>query len=191
MTSSSPQLITSPFPLPLSHSHLLNTLTSSSPQLTAFSISYLNPMLGFFFSLHVVPIVLLLFESQRYVLFPLVSDWLYWVSYFYLFIFFLVFLFCSIYIFFFFFGFWCSLFRWFYNFVVPKIFSSNVLIVVLTLFVFLFILMLYNIRLIRLYIFPVHRTGLWLVLLMPYGNDVKMYKIMTYQTPPNRHFASP
>ena len=29
------------------------------------------------------------------------------------------------------------------------------------------------------------------ILLMPYGNDVKMYKIMTYQTPPNRHFASP
>jgi hypothetical protein len=29
------------------------------------------------------------------------------------------------------------------------------------------------------------------ILLMPYENDVKMYKIMTYQTPPNRHFASP
>jgi hypothetical protein len=61
------------------------------------------------------------------------------------------------------FGFWCSLFRWFYNFLVPKLFSSNVLIVVLTSFVFLFILMLSNIRLITLDIFLVHRTGLRLV----------------------------
>jgi hypothetical protein len=77
LTSSSPQLITLPFHLPLSHSHLLNSLTSSSPQLIAPPISYLNLMLGFFFfSLHVVPIVLLLFESQRCVLSPLVSDWL-------------------------------------------------------------------------------------------------------------------
>jgi hypothetical protein len=114
---------------------------------------------GIFFSLHVVPIVLLLFESQRCVLSPLVSDWLYRVSCFYLFIY-LVFLFCSIFLVF---GFWCSLFRSFYNFVVPKFFSSNVLIVVLTSFVFLFILMLYNIRLIRLDIFLVHRTGLRLV----------------------------
>ena len=44
----------------------------------------------------------------------------------------LVFLFCLIFLFF---GFWCFLFRWFYNFVVPKLFSSNVLIVVLTSFV--------------------------------------------------------
>ena len=73
----------------------------------------------------------------------------------------LVSLFCSIFLFF---GFWCSLLPWLYNFVVPKLFSSNVLIVVLTSFVFLFILMLYNIRLIRLDIFPVHRTGLRLVI---------------------------
>ena len=106
-----------------------------------------------------VPIVLLLFESQKCVLSPLVSDWLCRISCFYLFIY-LVFLLCSIFLFF---GFWCSLFRWFYNFVVPKLFSSNVLIVVLTSFVFLFILMLYNIRLIRLNIFPVHRMGLLLV----------------------------
>ena len=117
----------------------------------------------FFFSLYVVLIVLLLFESQRCVLFPLVSNWLCRVSCFYLFIY-LVFLFCSIFLFF---GFWCSLFCWFYNFVIPKLFSSNVLIVVLTSFDFLFILILYNIRLIRLYIFSVHRTGLRLVLMMP------------------------
>ena len=108
-----------------------------------------------------VPIVLLLFESQRCVLSPLVSDWLYRVSCFYLFIY-LVFLFYSIFLFF---GFWCSLFRWFYNFVVPKLFSSNFLIVVLTSFVFLFILMFYNIRLIRLDIFFMHYTGLRLVIL--------------------------
>ena len=58
--------------------------------------------------------VLLLFESQRCILSPLVSNWLCQVSCFYLFIY-LVFLFCSIFLFF---GFWCSLFRWFYNFVV-------------------------------------------------------------------------
>ena len=52
------------------------------------------------------------------------------------------------------------MFHWFYNFVVPKLFSSNVLIVFLSLFVFLFILMLYNIRLIRSDIFSVHRTSL-------------------------------
>ena len=97
----------------------------------------------FFFSLHVIPIVLLLFKSQRCVLYPLVSDWLCRISCFYLFIYF-VFLLCSIFLFF---GFWCSLFHWFYNFVVPKLFSSNVPIVILTLFVFLFILMLYNIKL--------------------------------------------
>ena len=106
-------------------------------------ISYLNPMLRFFLSLHVVPIILLLFKSQRCVLSPLVSDWLCRISCFYLFIYF-VFLFCLIFLFF---GFWCSLFHWFYNFVVPKLFSSNIPIVVLTLFVFLFMLMLYNIRL--------------------------------------------
>ena len=64
------------------------------------------------------------------------------------------------------FGFWCSLFYWFYNFVVPKLFSSNVLIVVLTSFVFLFILMLYNIKLIRLDIFLVYLTGLRLVIII-------------------------
>jgi hypothetical protein len=87
----------------------------------------------------------------------------------------LVFLLCSIFLFF---GFWCSLFRWFYNFVVPKLFSSNVLIVVLTLFVFLFILMLYNIRLIKLDIFPVHRTGLRLILI---NSDVTLVKVKTLE----------
>ena len=88
LTFSFPQLITSPFHLPLSHSHLLNSLTSSSPQLIAPPISYLNPMLRFFFSLHVVPIVLLLFKSQRFIIFPLVFYWLCRVSCFYLFIWF-------------------------------------------------------------------------------------------------------
>ena len=73
LTSSSPQLITSSFHQPFSPSHLLNYLNSSSPQLIAPPISYLNPVLGFFFSLSMVPMVLLLFESQRCVLFPLVS----------------------------------------------------------------------------------------------------------------------
>ena len=49
-------------------------------------ISYLNPMLRFFLSLHVVPIILLLFKSQRCVLSFLVSDWLCRISCFYLFI---------------------------------------------------------------------------------------------------------
>ena len=118
-----------------------------------------------------MPIVLLLFESQRCVLSPLVSDWLCWVSCFYLFIY-LVFPLCSIFLFF---GFWCSLFRWFYNFVVPKLFSSNVLIVVLTSFVFLFILMLYNII---LDIFPVHCTSLRLVLI---NSDVTLVKVKTFE----------
>jgi hypothetical protein len=73
LTSSSPQLIISHFHLLLSPSHLLNFLTSSSPQLIVLRISYLNPVLGFFFSLLVVPIILLLFKSQRCVLFPFVS----------------------------------------------------------------------------------------------------------------------
>ena len=92
-----------------------------------------------------VPVILLLFESQG-VFFPL---WfLIGFAGFHAFIYlYLVFLFCSIFLFF---GFWCSLLHSFYNFVVPKLFSSNVLIVVLTSFVFLFILMFYNIRLIRL-----------------------------------------
>ena len=65
LTTSSPQLIiTSHFHLPLSHFHLLNSLTSSFSQLIVLLISNLNPMLGFFFSLHVVPMVLLLFEFQ-------------------------------------------------------------------------------------------------------------------------------
>jgi hypothetical protein len=74
LTSSSPQLITSPFHLPLSPSHLLNSLNFSSLQLIAPPISYLNPVLGFFFfSLSMIPMVPLLFECQRCVLFPLVS----------------------------------------------------------------------------------------------------------------------
>jgi hypothetical protein len=173
LTFSFPQLITSPFHLSLSLSPLklsdlfissINYLTFSSTSLSLSSLELLdlfispincNPNFLFksyaeiFFSLHVIPIVLLLFESQRCVLSPLVSDWHCRISCFYLFIY-LVFLLCSIFLFF---GFWCSLFCWFYNFVVPKLFSSNVLIVVLTLFIFLFILMLYNIR---LDIFPVH-----------------------------------
>ena len=76
LTSSSPQLITLPFHLPLSPSHSLSPLelpTSSSPQLIAPPISYLNPVVGFFFNLPVLPMVLLLFESQMCVLSPLVS----------------------------------------------------------------------------------------------------------------------
>ena len=68
LTSSSHQLITSPFHLPLSHSHLLNSLTSSSPQLIAAPISYLNPMLRFFFSLHMVPSIVVC--VSRCVFFP-------------------------------------------------------------------------------------------------------------------------
>jgi hypothetical protein len=121
-------------------------------QLIAPRIFYLNLVLRFFFSLHVVPMVLLLFESQRCVLFPLISDWFCQVSCFYLFLY-LVF---SVLLNFFF---WCSLFSWFYNFVVPKFFSRNVLIVVLTLFVFCcqYKQMLYNII---LDIFPVYCMGL-------------------------------
>ena len=74
LTFSSPQLITSHFHLSISLSHLLNSLTSSSLQLIAPQISYLNPMLGFFFfCLPVVLMFLLLFKSQRCVLFPFVS----------------------------------------------------------------------------------------------------------------------
>ena len=62
LTSSSPQLIISPFSLPLSPSHLLNFLTPSSPQLIAPPMSYLNLVLRFFFSLPVIPMILLLFE---------------------------------------------------------------------------------------------------------------------------------
>ena len=157
--------------------YLSLTLTSwtPSPQLITPWISYLSPMLRFFFSLHVVPIILLLFESQRYI-FPLwfLIDFVGFHAFIYLFIY-LVFPFCSIFLFF---GFWCSLFRWFYNFVVPKLFSSNVLIVVLTSFVFLFILMLYNIRLIRLDIFSVHRMSLQLVLI---NSDVTLVKVKTYE----------
>jgi hypothetical protein len=91
----------------------------------------------------------------------------------------LVFLCYSIFLFF---GFWCSLFRWFYNFVVPKLFSSNVLIVVLTLFVFLLILMLYNIRLIRLDIFPVHHTGLRLVKLNGKVYTIAIRSVILYDT---------
>ena len=47
--------------------------TSSSPQLIAPQISYLNPVVGFFFSLPMLPMILLLFEFQRCVLSPLVS----------------------------------------------------------------------------------------------------------------------
>ena len=72
----------------LSHSHLLNSLTSSSLQLIAPPISYLNLVLGFFFSFPVVSMVLLLFESQRCIFSPLVSNWLCRVSCFYLFIWF-------------------------------------------------------------------------------------------------------
>ena len=58
----------------LSPSHLLNSLTSSSLQLIAPPISYLNLVLGFFFlSLPVIPMVLLLFKSQRCIISPFVS----------------------------------------------------------------------------------------------------------------------
>ena len=166
----------SPLELPDLFISSINYLTFSSTSLSLSPLEFLDLFISpinctpnflfksyarIFFSLPVVPIVLLLFESQRCILSPLVSNWLCQVSCFYLFIY-LVFLFCSIFLFF---GFWYSLFRWFYNFVVPKLFSSNVLIVVLTSFVFLYILMLYNIRLIRLDIFLMHRTGLRLVIL--------------------------
>ena len=60
-------------------------------------------------------------------------------------------------------------------FVVPKLFSSNVLIVVFTSFIFLVILMLYNIRLIILDIFLVHCTCLRLVLIIKesYANNLE------------------
>ena len=90
----------------------------------------------------------MLFESQRYVFSPLVSDWLF---------IYLVSLFCSIFLFLA----WCSLFHWFYNFIVPKLFSSNILIIILTSFVFLFIL-------ISLDIFPIQRRGFRLV---PYNSN--------------------
>ena len=109
-------------------------------------------MLGSFFSFRVVPMILLLFESQKCVLFPLISDWFCRLSGFYLFGFSVLLNFV----------FWCSLFSWFYNFVVPKFFSRNVLIVVLTSFVFCcqYKRMLYNII---LDIFLVHHTDLRLV----------------------------
>ena len=175
-TSLSLSLSLSPLELPNLFISSINYLTFSStslslsplelPDLFISPINYTPNFLfksyaRIFFSLPVVPIVLLLFESQRYILSTLVSDWLCQVSCFYLF-FYLVFLFCSIFLFF---GFWCSLFRWFYNFVVPKFFSSNVLIVVLTSFVFLFILMLSNIVLLIIFIF-----GLWCSLLRWFYN---------------------
>jgi hypothetical protein len=48
LISSSPQLITSHFHLSLSPSHPLNSLTFSSPQLITPPISSLNPVLRFF-----------------------------------------------------------------------------------------------------------------------------------------------
>ena len=63
LTFSSTSLSLSPLELP----------TSSSPQLIALPISYLNPVVGFFFSFPVLPRVLLLFESQKCVLSSLVS----------------------------------------------------------------------------------------------------------------------
>ena len=114
----------------------------------------------FFFSLHVVHTVLLFVWVSKVHFFPF-GFWLALPGFMLLFIYLFIFLFCSIFLFF---GFLCSLFRWFYNFVVLKFFSSNILIVVLTSFVFLFILMLYNIKLIRLDIFLVHRMSLRLVL---------------------------
>ena len=88
LTSSSPQLITSHFHLPLSLSPLeLSDLFISPINYTPNFLfkSYVR----FFFSFHVVSIVLLLFEFQKCVLSSLVSDWLYLVSCFYLFIWFL------------------------------------------------------------------------------------------------------
>ena len=113
----------------------------------------------FFFSLHVVHTVLLFVWVSKVHFFPF-GFWLALLGFMLLFIYLFIFLFCSIFLF----GLLCSLFCWFYNFLVLKFFSSNILIVVLTSFVFLFILMLYNIKLIRLDIFLVHRMSLRLVL---------------------------
>ena len=59
-------------PLPHLFIYLSLPLTSLSPQLIAPPISYLNLVVGFFFSLPVLPMVLLLFESQGCILSPLV-----------------------------------------------------------------------------------------------------------------------
>ena len=115
LTFSSAQLITSHFHLSLSLSPLelldllissINYLTfsSTSLSLSPLELPYLfippiNCTLNFLFKSYVlVPIILLLFESQRCILSPLVSDWLCRVLCFYLFLY-LIFLFYSIFFF--------------------------------------------------------------------------------------------
>ncbi len=79
-----PLISWTPWPLHLLNNHLtfsstslslspLELPTSSSPQLIAPPISYLNPVVGFFFSPPLLPMVLLLFEFQRCVSSPLIS----------------------------------------------------------------------------------------------------------------------
>ena len=131
LTFSSTSLSLSPLELSDLFISSINYLTFSSTSLSLSPLElsdlFISPInctpnflfksyIGIFFSLHVVPMVLLLFESQWCVLSPLVSYWFCRVSCFYLFIY-LVFHFYSIFLFF---GFWCSLFHWFYNFVVLK-----------------------------------------------------------------------
>ena len=172
---------TSPLHLPLSLSPLelldlfispINYLTFSSTSLSFSPLelpdlfispinctpnSFLNPMLRFF----LVSPGFLWFYCCLSLKGAFFSLWfLIGFAGFHAFIYFFIWFFCSAQ----FFIFWCSLFSWFYNFVVPKFFSRNVLIVVLTSFVFCcqYKWMLYNII---LDIFPVHHTGLRLVFL--------------------------
>ena len=112
LTSSSTSLSLSPFELLDLFISPINYLTFSSTSLSLTSWTpwplhlpinctpnfLFKSCAEIFFSLRVVPMVLLLFESQRCVLFPLSSDWFCRVSCFYLFLY-LVFLFCSIFYF--------------------------------------------------------------------------------------------
>jgi hypothetical protein len=101
LTFSSISLSLSPLKLPNIFISSINYLTFSSTSLSLSPLElsdlFISPInytpnflfksyVGIFFSLHVVPIVLLLFESQRCVLSPLVSYWFCRVLCFYLFI---------------------------------------------------------------------------------------------------------
>jgi hypothetical protein len=108
LTSSSPQLITSHFHLPLSPTHLLNSLISLSPQLIAPLISYLNPVLGFFFVVSLWSLWFYCCLSLKGAFFPL---WfLIGFAGFHVFIYFFIWFLCNAqFFFFFFFGFWLSI----------------------------------------------------------------------------------